>query len=164
MESGTALLVSIRPRFVDQIFAGTKTVELRRVRPRVEAADLVIVYASGHEKALVGAFQVAAVIEAIPADIWTRFGPATGLSKTEFDTYFAGVTIGYAIKVSHAWRLLTPVRLETLRSRHGGFHPPQGYRYLDLGEVFTMGGEALMGNTARSRRKSKPRPEVGGDL
>jgi predicted transcriptional regulator len=164
MKSGTALLISIRPRFVDQIFAGTKTVELRRVRPRVESGDLVIVYASGHEKALVGAFQIAAVIEATPANIWTRFGAATGLSKTEFDTYFAGVNIGYAIKVSHTWRLLNPVRLETLRRRHGGFHPPQGYRYLDLGEVFTLGGESLMGNIVRSRRKPKRLPETGRDL
>jgi predicted transcriptional regulator len=152
-EAGTALLVSIRPRFVEQIFAGTKTAELRRVRPRVTAGDLVIVYASGHEKALVGAFQVADVIEATPADIWARSGASTGLKRTEFDAYYSGVSIGYAINISRTWRLSTPVRLETLRRRQGGFHPPQGYRYLDLGEVFSMGGEALLGNTAGSQER-----------
>ena len=34
-----ALLISIRPRFVEAIFAKTKSVELRRVKPRLEAGQ-----------------------------------------------------------------------------------------------------------------------------
>ena len=145
MESGTALLLSIRPRFVEQIFAGTKTVELRRIRPRVKAGDLVIVYASGTQKALVGAFQIADVKAAAPSTIWRRYGAKTGLTKTEFDSYFAGLETGFAIEVARTWQLAAPVHLATLRRQRGGFHAPQSYRYLDLGEVLSMGGEALLG-------------------
>lgn len=154
MESGTALLVSIRPRFVEQIFAGTKTVELRRIRPRVKAGDLVIVYASGTQKALVGAFQIADVKAVAPSTIWRRFGSKTGLTKTEFDSYFTGLETGFAIEVARTWKLAAPVHLATLRRQRGGFHAPQGYRYLDLGEVLSMGGEALLGHldTTGSRR------------
>jgi predicted transcriptional regulator len=144
-ESCTALLVSIRPRFVEQIFAGTKTVELRRVRPRVNTGDLVIVYASGTQKALVGAFQIADVLAASPKSIWRRFGAKTGLAKVEFETYFDVLKIGFAIEVARTWRLAAPVSLETLRRQRGGFHAPQSYRYLDLQEVLSMGGEALLG-------------------
>lgn len=151
MKTGTALLISIRPHFAEQIFAGTKTVELRRVRPRVEAGDLVIVYASGNEKSLVGAFQIAAVIKATPTSIWKRFGPGTGLKKTDFESYYADIEIGYAIEISHTWRLRTPVKLTDLRRQPGGFNPPQGYRYLHLSEVFNLGGEAMM---RMNRRRS----------
>ena len=145
MESGTALLVSIRPRFVEQIFAGTKTVELRRVRPRVTTGDLVIVSASGTQKALVGAFQIAEVIAAAPSTIWRRFGANTGLTKTEFDSYFTGLDTAFAIEVARTWQLPAPIQLSSLRRQRGGFHPPQSYRYLDLGEVFSLGGKALLG-------------------
>ena len=145
MESNTALLVSIRPRFVEQIFAGTKTVELRRIRPRVKAGDLVIIYASGSQKALVGAFKIADVVAASPATIWRRYGSKTGVTKCEFDGYFRGLETGFAIEVAQTWRLASPVQLATLRSLQGGFHAPQSYRYLNLGEVLSMGGEALLG-------------------
>lgn len=145
MESGTALLISVRPRFVEQIFAGTKTVELRRIRPRVKAGDLVIVYASGSQKAIVGAFLIADVLVASPSSIWKRFASNTGLTKSEFETYFSGLETGFAIDIARTWQLASPVNLETLRRQRGGFHAPQGYRYLDLGQVLTIGGEALLG-------------------
>jgi predicted transcriptional regulator len=151
MKPGKALLVSIRPRFVEQIFAGTKTVELRRVRPRVEAGALVIMYASGTQKALVGAFQIAEVIAASPPAIWHRFGSKTGLSKAELESYFTDLDTGFAIEVAHTWQLPEPVHLSALRRQCGGFHAPQGYRYLDMGEVLSMGGEALLGG--RHQRK-----------
>jgi predicted transcriptional regulator len=145
MIPGKALLVSIRPRFVKQIFAGTKTIELRRVRPRVEAGALVIMYASGTQKALVGAFQIAGVIAASPPVIWRRFGSRTGLNKAEFESYFTDLDTGFAIEVAHTWQLPEPVHLSALRRQCRGFHAPQGYRYLNLREVLSMGGEALLG-------------------
>jgi len=151
MESGTALLVSIRPRFVEQIFAGTKTVELRRVRPRVKAGDLVIIYASGDQKALVGAFQIREIFAASPSAIWRRYGSKTGLTKRECDNYFSGLDTGFSIEVARTWQLASPVQLETLRNQQGGFHAPQSYRYLDLCEVLSMGGEALLGGRFREK-------------
>ena len=155
MKNGNALLLSIRPQFVKQIFEGTKIVELRRVRPRVGAGDLVIVYASGSEKALVGAFQVAGVVKSTPGSIWRRFGAGTGLKKTEFESYYFGIETAYAIEISYTWQLQKPVKLADLRRQPGGFHPPQSYRYLKLGEVLNLGGNALAGmgdqNTSVSR-------------
>ena len=36
------LLLSIKPEYADKILAGKKTVELRRVRTRLEAGDLAL--------------------------------------------------------------------------------------------------------------------------
>ena len=143
MTSNHALLLSIRPRFADSIFTGAKTVELRRVKPRLEAGDLVVVYASGSTKGIVGAFDVAGVTAAAPGSLWRRYNGGSGLSKGEFDAYFAGASIGYAIKVGRCWRLAEPVPLQTLRKRRAGFRPPQSYHYWSLTDLLLVGGDAL---------------------
>lgn len=136
----TALLLSIRPRFADMIFEGIKLIELRRLRPRVQANDLVFVYVSSPVKALVGAFVVERVVEGKPATIWRKWGKKTGLSRDEFDGYFDGVENGFGMVVSSVWRLPAPVQLAALRKRKTGFRPPQAYHYLPLSQLNRLGG------------------------
>jgi predicted transcriptional regulator len=143
MTTNHALLLSIRPHFVDLIFAGTKTVELRRVKPRVKAGDLVVVYASGATKGMVGAFEVAGVTAAAPSSIWRKFKGGSGLTKQGFDNYFAGATVGYAIRIGKRWKIQEPVPLNTLRKRRAGFRPPQSYHYWKLDELLQISGEAF---------------------
>ncbi len=54
----TVLLLSMQPEYAKKIFNGEKTVELRRVRPKLIAGDLVLVCASCPQKALLGLFVV----------------------------------------------------------------------------------------------------------
>lgn len=143
MTTNHALLLSIRPHFVDLIFAGTKTVELRRVKPRVKAGDLVVVYASGETKGMVGAFEVAGVTAAAPSSIWRKFNGGSGLTKRGFDIYFAGASVGYAIRIGKRWKIQEPVPLNTLRKRSAGFRPPQSYHYWKLDELLQISGEAF---------------------
>ena len=139
MTTNHALLLSIRPRFADSIFAGTKTVELRRVKPRIQNGDLVVVYASGTTKGIVGAFEVAGVTAATPNSIWRKYNGGSGLSKREFDDYFKGVDVGYAIRVGKCWQLSEPILLNKLRERREGFRPPQSYHYWKLEDLALMG-------------------------
>jgi predicted transcriptional regulator len=125
-----ALLISVRPRFAEMIFAGTKTVELRRIRPRVGKGDLVFVYVSSPVMALEGAFEVSEVVCGKPSSIWRRFNGRTGLSKCEFDAYYEGKQMAFAIMIHQQWKLPTPVRLAKLRRHKDGFHPPQSYHYI----------------------------------
>lgn len=143
MPSNHALLLSIRPKFVASIFAGTKTVELRRVKPRLQRGDLVVIYASGSTKGIVGAFEVAGVTRGGPGSIWKKHNGGSGLCKAEFDRYFDGTSVGYAIQIGKLWRLPSPVPLGTLRKRRSGFRPPQSYHYWPLDEIFQVGGDSL---------------------
>lgn len=161
MHHNQALLISIRPRFVESIFAGTKTVELRRVKPRLNPGDLVVIYASGVTKGIVGAFEVAGVTSASPEGIWRKHNGHGGLGKAEFDQYFEGKKVGYAIQIGKRWKLPTPVLLGTLRKRRSGFRPPQSYHYWPLDEIFRVGGDALSsrlgkrhGRTVRGSRRA----------
>jgi len=124
------LLLSIHPRYTDSILSGTKTVELRRTRPRVQPGDSVLIYASSPVKAIVGGFVVDGLIQAQPAGLWDRVKHLAGVSQAEYDGYFSGVAVGYGIRIAHPWRLPDPVGLEALRARRPSFRPPQSYSYL----------------------------------
>lgn len=156
MCSNHALLLSIRPSFVEAIFAGTKIVELRRVKPRLEAGDLVVIYASGMTKGIVGAFEVAGVTAATPKHIWRKHNGGSGLKRDEFDRYFAGVTTGYAIRIGKLWKHPVPVLLETLRKRRAGFRPPQGYHYWQRDDLLQVGGDGFSSRIKRGDSGGKP--------
>ncbi len=126
----TAVLMSIKPRYSEKILSGAKTVELRRVCPRLEVGDLVMVYASGPRMALVGCFEVAGIVSGTPEAIFKKHGKAAAVSREVFDAYFDGADTAHAILISRAWSLREEAELKTLRKRLKGFHPPQSYRYL----------------------------------
>lgn len=125
-----ALLISIRPRFAEMIFAGSKNIELRRLRPRIGKGDMVFVYVSSPVMALEGAFEVGGVVSGTPNSIWRRFNGGCGLSKREFDAYYGSKKTAFAIMIQRVWRLPVPVPLAQLRRKNRGFHPPQGFHYI----------------------------------
>lgn len=124
------LLLSIRPGFADLIFAGEKSVELRRVRPKVESGDVVLVYVTSPIMALAGAFSVSQVFSGSPDTLWRKVGSHSGLSRFDYREYFDGCETAYGIGVEKSWRFSYPVALDELRQRLPGFLPPQSYWYL----------------------------------
>lgn len=126
--NGSALLLSIKPRYADAIFARSKRVELRRVKPRVGPGDLVLVYVTSPRCALEGAFEVERVMTEKPAVLWKHVAHNSGVTREEFDHYFEGRDAAYAIVVKKVWRH-TPVTLAKMRKAR--IRPPQSYHYLD---------------------------------
>jgi predicted transcriptional regulator len=112
------------------IFAGTKTVELRRVRPTIETGDLVLVYVTSPTKELQGAFRVGKTVSGRPGSIWRQFGKRTGVTRAEFNAYFKGKNQAHALIIEEAWMLPKPVRLDCLRQEKQGFRPPQSFHYI----------------------------------
>lgn len=147
--SGNALLLSLKPRFADAIFDGTKTVELRRVRPRVKAGDLVVVYVTSPRCQIEGAFRVERVLEASPTALWRVVTHRSGTTKDEFFGYFDGKSRGFGIVVRERWRLAAPLKLGRMRTKK--LRPPQGYQYLTHGvaQALTL---RPSGQRARLRR------------
>jgi predicted transcriptional regulator len=121
--------MSIKPRYADMIFAGTKTVELRRVCPKIGPGDLVLVYVSSPRMALVGGFVVEGIVTATPAELCRSHLKLSGLPQDSFLNYFEGATKAYGILIGRIWQFKKATELATLRQRKGGFHPPQSYRY-----------------------------------
>ena len=119
-----AVLMSIKPRYAEMIFAGTKTVELRRVCPKVGPGDLVLVYVSSPRMALVGGFEVEGVVTATPTDLCRSHLKLSGLTQDAFLNYFEGATKAYGILIGRVWHFEEATELATLRRQKGGFTPP----------------------------------------
>lgn len=134
-----ALLLSIRPEHAQNIFTGTKTVELRRVRPRVSKGYKVLVYVSSPIKALVGGFEVAEVIEDKPKKLWGKVQEYAAITRKQFDEYYIDAVTGYGIMIANVWALDQVVPLEHLRKKLPGFQAPQSYRYLKDAEIRSVG-------------------------
>ncbi|CBK43436.1 conserved protein of unknown function [Nitrospira defluvii] len=131
----TVLVLSIKERHAQDILKGTKKVELRRIRPRLERGDIVLIYTPRPIMALVGGFAVNRVIAAQPKKLWKLVGDESGLTKTQFQQYYSGSSLGFGICIETVWRLGKPMSLVALRSSWIGFSPPQSFRYLRADEV-----------------------------
>jgi predicted transcriptional regulator len=60
--------------------------------------------------------------------LWKYFSDAIGVTRQEFNDYFAGVENGYALRLSKVQALTRPLHLTDL-ARDYAFHPPQSYCY-----------------------------------
>jgi predicted transcriptional regulator len=127
----TTLFLSVRPVFANKILSGAKTIELRRVRPNVSTGDMVLIYSTSPEMALLGRAQVAEVVAGTPSGIWEQVKGRAGISRGEYDEYFSGAPTAIAIRLCAAQRLTRPIPLRELRERWPWLRPPQGYRYVD---------------------------------
>lgn len=117
----SSVLMSLRPRYADAILSGAKTVELRRRRPSFGPGTLVLIYSSSPDERVLGTFKAGDVLVAPPAQLWPSIQARAGVSRAEFDAYFAGCELAVAIDVKDP-RRLRPSRL--------GIRPPQSYFFL----------------------------------
>jgi predicted transcriptional regulator len=134
---GKMLLISIKPKYAELIFNGEKTVELRRVCPKVNKGDLALIYISSPTKAICGGFKVDSIISESPKKLWEQIGNCSGINKKEFALYFKDVDVGYGITFHEVWSLPAPIKLESIKSELPEFHPPQSYRYLKPNGAYT---------------------------
>jgi predicted transcriptional regulator len=130
--------MSIKPKYADLIFAGTKTIELRRVCPKVGPGDLVLVYVSSPRMALVGGFEVVGIVSGDPLTLGKKWLSKSGVEKETFLHYFRGAATAYGILIGRTWQFESATELKALRRRKGGFHPPQSYRYVGSEELVKL--------------------------
>ena len=123
----TKVLLSIKPQFADQIFAGTKRYEFRRVIFRSDCVTKVVVYASSPIQRVIGEFRIAEILVSDVTQLWNKTKSYAGIEKEHFDDYFDGRTLAYAIKICNPLRYKKAAKLEQLFEFN---RPPQSFRYL----------------------------------
>jgi predicted transcriptional regulator len=124
------VLFSVKPTFADKILDGRKTVELRRKFTDAEViGSLAFIYSTSPVRELVGYARIRHVRRLRVRDIWNKYRDHAGINKSEFDSYFAGLSEGYAIELEEPKRLNSGVPIARLRARFG-FVPPQSFRYI----------------------------------
>lgn len=128
LAEGTALLISIKPTYATSILLGEKTIELRRTKPSLALGSTVVIYASSPTMAVVGWATLSDVIEASPDYLWRKHGPATGIDRRDYRSYFDGASRAFGLRLSAPVPMDAPLPLDRLRDL--GMEPPQSWRYL----------------------------------
>ncbi|MDE0614767.1 MAG: ASCH domain-containing protein [bacterium] len=131
LDQSRMIVLSLKPRFAEAILAGTKTVELRRTRPKIEVPTHALLYASTPVRALLGTCIITDVRTANLTALWREYGSRSEVSHKEFKRYFEGLDIGTALALSHQQPLDRIVPLQDLRAKPRGFRPPQSFAYVD---------------------------------
>ena len=122
------VLMSIKPKYVEEILKGTKHFEFRRVLFKHGEVDRIIIYASSPVKKVVAEFNIAGIITDSPEFLWERCKKYSGIDRESFMRYFSDKQKGFSIVIKDLTVYKRPIdpyeRLEN-------FRPPQSYMYLD---------------------------------
>ena len=122
-----SVLLSIKPKYVEQIENGSKLYEFRRVIFKQDI-DEIYVYATAPIKQIVGKICIDEIIEDTPKNLWYSFKHSAGIDKKDFFEYFNGKEKGYAIKIKDFVSFNEPI---DPYQKNPNFVPPQSYAYLD---------------------------------
>lgn len=122
-----SVLLSIKPKYVEQIENGSKLYEFRRVIFK-QSIDEIYVYATAPIKQIVGKIFIEEIIEDTPKNLWCNFKNEAGINKKDFFEYFSGKEKGYAIKIKNFISFEEPINPYKQNPR---FVPPQSYAYID---------------------------------
>ncbi|RXJ77212.1 hypothetical protein CRV03_05875 [Arcobacter sp. F155] len=120
--------MSIKPRFVKEIIAGTKTFEFRKKICQPHNIEKVYIYSSSPMKKIIGSFDLNIVLEGLPEEIWESCKDGAGVTKEYFMEYYQDKEKAYALQIENLKifdNFISPY--ETNKN----FTAPQSYMYID---------------------------------
>ena len=130
-----AILLSVRPKYAEQIAAGTKRVEFRRAWTS-EQVRLLALYSTAPTSRVTAFAPIAKVVKGSPTALWEyakEFGG--GLTRKELFAYLAGRKSGFALMLGRVHVMKRPIDPSVCIPN---FHVPQSYRYLSDGELMAL--------------------------
>lgn len=132
------IIISLKDVYIDGLLTGTKCVELRRRTPNLLPGTKIWLYA----KVPVGKILALAVLDNIiednPSNIWRDYCHCSGISESEFNKYFHGLSKGAALVFNKIAALIDPIPLDHLKKVEPRFHPPQFYREVRSGPLLSL--------------------------
>jgi predicted transcriptional regulator len=137
------VLLSIREKWVKEIFAENKLYEYRRQPPTAATKYTVIFYAvrNTSESYIAGQATVDAVVSGSPGSVIDRTIADTPHTQPELEEYFEGADTGSALHLATTTEYLLPITKDALKTISNTFHPPQNFCYLspeDRPQLFSM--------------------------
>lgn len=121
------IILSIKPQYCEEIFAGEKRFEYRR-KIFKQSVESVLVYATSPICKIVGEFKIDRVLEDTPDSLWQKTSQYSGISRQLYNEYFHDTDTAYALAISNFRRYHKPLDPKVLDSN---FVAPQSYRYLE---------------------------------
>ena len=121
------VLLSIKPKFAEMIFSGTKKYEFRRSVFKNPDVKTIVVYASSPVRKVVGEFEIEAIINDELVALWEQTKEYAGIDEEYFFSYFINKESGYAIQIKKAKKYKKALCLR----KDFNATPPQSFMYLN---------------------------------
>lgn len=126
------VLMSIKPVYAELIKSGEKTVELRRVLPKIKDGDVIVVYETAPIQRITMTCTVKGILSCEPCELWRDAGHQACVDYESFEEYFQGKDLANGLQLDNIKTLSKPLKLsEVIGTRRA----PQSYCYLRDKEV-----------------------------
>lgn len=127
------VLLSIKPKYVEEIKNGNKKYEFRKTVFRKKNLNEAYIYSTAPVKKIVGFFRIEKIIEDHPKNLWENFNEWSGIAENEFFDYFDNKEKGFAIEINEFELFENPIDPTCVIPN---FVAPQSFRYIDSNELF----------------------------
>lgn len=122
-----ALLLSIKPEYVEKILQGGKKFEYRK-RLAKEDVSYIYVYSTAPSMKVVASVHIEGRLSDSPTALWEKTKAAAGISRAKFRDYFRGCKTAYAYKLGKVEVFESPKNL----SDFGVAVAPQSFVYIKI--------------------------------
>ncbi len=122
------LLMSIKTKYANQIFNGTKKFEFRRKSIGDKNCNKKIyIYSSEEDKSIIGYIIVDKILK---GDLDFILKVTDYNDNQDIIDYFDGCEECFALHISNYYKFLKPLKLKDIKTSYEGFVIPQFYRYI----------------------------------
>lgn len=121
------ILMPINPKYVDEIIFGNKKYEYRKIKPKRNDIDKMIIYCTFPIMKVVAEVDIQDIFIDAPEKIWELTKDYSGTSKKFYDMYYKKSKNAVAYKLGDVKVYDKPMKLSDI----GIDYVPQSFVYLD---------------------------------
>lgn len=122
-----AILLSIKPEYVERILSGQKKFEYRKRLAKTESS-IILIYSTSPVMKIVAKAEVVSTICEAPSTLWEKTKTQAGISRNKYREYFHGCKTAYAYQLGQILIFDTPKSL----SDYNISLAPQSFAYVEL--------------------------------
>ena len=121
------ILMPINPQYVDEILAGRKKYEYRKIKAKKENIDKMIIYSTSPIMKVVAEVDIKEILEEDPEKLWEMTKNESGITKDFYNKYYKNKNVAIAYKLGTIKIYDKPKNLNDI----GINYVPQSFVYLD---------------------------------
>lgn len=121
------ILMPINPEYVDEILAGRKKYEYRKIKAKRNNIDKMIIYSTSPIMKVVAEVDIKEILEEAPEKLWEMTKNESGITKDFYNKYYKNKNTAIAYKLGKIRIYDKPKNLYDI----GINYVPQSFVYLD---------------------------------
>lgn len=121
------ILMPINPEYVEEILAGRKKYEYRKIKAKRNNVDKMLIYSTSPIMKVVAEVDIKEILEEKPEILWEMTKNESGISRDFYNKYYKNRDVAIAYKLGKIRIYDKPKNLDDI----GINYVPQSFVYLD---------------------------------